>query len=232
MICSDNNNFDKRCNELESWLLEKGYSAKMVRKQVLRAREHSRESLLEKVKSESNQDKLTFNITYYPVFQNVRNILQELHILLTPDKEHKKVFQEIPIVGFRNGKSLKDHLVRAKLPNVEITGRSESCGKRNCQVCDFICDTDTFSTKACGETFKIQSGVLNCNSQKVVYLLKCRICGEAPYVGKAKTKFRARFNNYKSAHRSYRKNVKYHSNVFMNIMANTVIMGLMIGNSH
>ena len=91
---------------------------------------------------------------------------------------------------------------------MEITGRSESCGKRNCQVCDFICDTDTFSTKACGETFKIQSGVLNCNSQKVVYLLKCRICGEAPYVGKAKTKFRARFNNYKSAHRSYRKKRK------------------------
>ena len=113
-ICSDNNNFDKRCNELESWLLEKGYSAKMVRKQVLRAREHSRESLLEKVKSESNQDKLTFNITYYPAFQNVRNILPDSHILLTPDKEHKKVFQEIPIVGFRNGKSLKDYLVRAK----------------------------------------------------------------------------------------------------------------------
>ena len=54
-----------------------------------------------------DQNKLTFNITYYPVFQNVRNILQELHILLTPDKEHKKVFQDIPIVGFRNGKSLK-----------------------------------------------------------------------------------------------------------------------------
>ena len=28
------------------------------------------------------------------------------------------------------------------------------------------------------------------------------------------------------------KNVKYHCNVFMNIMANTAIMGLMIGNSH
>ena len=26
-------------------------------------------------------------------------------------KEHKKVFQDIPIVGFRNGKKLKDHLV-------------------------------------------------------------------------------------------------------------------------
>ena len=27
------------------------------------------------------------------------------------------------------------------------------------------------------------------------------MCGEAPYVGKAKTKFRYRFNNYKSKHR-------------------------------
>ena len=46
----------------------------------------------------------------------------------------------------------------------------------------------------------IESGILNCNSQKVVYLLKCRICDEAPYVGKAKTKFRAGYNNYESAH--------------------------------
>ena len=123
-------------------------------------------------------------------------------------------------------------MVRAKLPNVEITGRSESCGKGNCEVCDFICDTDTFTAKACGETFKVQSGILNCNSQKVVYLLKCRICDEAPYVGKAKMKFRAKFNNYKSAHRSYRENVKYHSSVFMNFLGNTVIMGLIIASSH
>ena len=43
------------------------------------------------------------------------------------------------------------------------------------------------------------------NSQKVVYLLKCRISGEASYAGKTKTQFRAGFNNYKNAHRSYRK---------------------------
>ena len=72
----------------------------MVSKQFLQAREHSREILLEKLKSEFNQDKLTFNITYYPVFQYVRDILQELDILLTPDKEHRNVFQDISIVGF------------------------------------------------------------------------------------------------------------------------------------
>ena len=112
------------------------------------------------MKSGSDQEKLTFNITHCPVYQNVRNILQELHILLKPDQEHKKVFQDIPVVGFRNSNSLKDHLFRAKLPNVEITARSESCGKGNCQVCDIICDTDTFTTKACGETFKFKVGYL------------------------------------------------------------------------
>ena len=55
------------------------------------------------MKSEFEQKKLTFNITYYPVFQNVRNILQEAHIFLTPDQEYKKVFQNIPVVGFHNG---------------------------------------------------------------------------------------------------------------------------------
>ena len=118
-------------------------------------------------------------------------------------------------------------MIRVKLPNVEITRRSESCEKGNCHVCDFICDTETFSTKVCRKC-----GVLNSHSQKVFYLLKCRICGEAPYLGKAKTKFRVRFNNYKAHTGPIEKSVKYHSKVFMNIMTNTVIMGLTIDSSH
>ena len=50
-----------------------------------------------------------------PAFENVRNMLQELHLLLEPDKEHKKVFSFVLAVRFCNGKSLKDYLVRAAL---------------------------------------------------------------------------------------------------------------------
>ena len=131
--------------------------------------------------------------------------MQERQILLVPDKEHKKVFTEVPIVGFRNGKNIKDYLVRAVLPKADNAGGSEPCGKRTCQVCDHITTINTFTTKACEEVFKIQSGPLNCNSEKVLYLLRCKICDDTPYVGKAKTKFRLRFNNYKSKHPSFRK---------------------------
>ena len=95
-------------------------------------------------------------------------------------------------------RSWKDYLVRAALPKINETGRCEPCGKKTCLVCNSIRTTTTFTTEACGEVFKIQSGPLNCNSEKVLYLLKCKVCGEAAYVGKAKTKFRYRFNNYKA----------------------------------
>ena len=185
--------------------MERGYNEKMIRKQILSSREHSRNDLFEKAKQQMSEKKLTFNITYYPAFENVRIIMERLHILLTLNKKHKKVFAGVPIVGFRNGKSLKDYLVRAKLSKLEESGRCEPRGKKTCLVCDSISTTTTFTAEAYQKTFKIQNDPLNCDSEKVLCLLKCKVCGEVPYAGKAKTKFRYRFNNYKSKHRAFRK---------------------------
>ena len=105
--------------------MERGYSERMVRTQILKARGESRDSLLERGNTKTSESKLTFNITYYPVFQNIRSILEEVQILLAPDKEHKNVFPEVPIVGFRNGNSFKDYSVRAALPKMDNAGGSE-----------------------------------------------------------------------------------------------------------
>ena len=131
--------------------------------------------------------------------------MEELQILLAPDKEHQKVFPKVPIVGFRDGKSLKDHLVRASLPILTQTLGSEPCGNRNCQVCQFIVNTDTFSLITTDESFKINKGPLNCNSKKV-YLSEGKKC-KSQYVGKAQTKFPVTLNNYKSAHKSFKTNI-------------------------
>ena len=54
------------------------------------------------------EQNLTFNITYYPAFQNVRIIIEELRILLTPNKEHKKVFPIVSVIeGFGLGRALR-----------------------------------------------------------------------------------------------------------------------------
>ena len=77
--------------------------------------------------------------------------------------------------------------------------------EKTCLVCDSINTATTFTAEACQETFKIQSGPLTCDSGKVLHLLKWKVCGEVLYLGKAKTKFRHRFSNYKSKHKAFRK---------------------------
>ena len=144
-----------------------------------------------------------FHITYYLLFQSIRNILQELHLLLAPDKEHQKVFPNVPIVGFCNGKSLTDYLVRAALPRTNETGRCEPCGQKTCLVCNLRRTTTIFTMETYRGTFEIQSGPLNYNLENLLYLLKCEVCVEAFYVGKAKTKFRCRFNNFKKQTQSF-----------------------------
>ena len=61
--------------------MERSYNKKMVHKQILRAHEHWRSNLLEREKQQMSEQKLTFNITYYPAFQNVRAIMEKLHII-------------------------------------------------------------------------------------------------------------------------------------------------------
>ena len=159
--------------------------------------------MLQKECIHPKENKLTCNITYYPTFQNTKTILEELQILLEPDKEHHKVFPNVPVVGFRNGKNLKDHLVRASLLILNKTLGSEPCGERNYQVWQFIVSRDNFSLIITDESFKINKGPLNCNSQKVVYLSQYKKF-KNPYLNKVQIKFRMRLNNYKSARKSFK----------------------------
>ena len=156
-ICSESRSFDRKCNDLERWVLERGYKEKEVRKQVLRGRAICRDDLLNREKTLQEKTQVTFNLTYYPVFKDVRKILKELHLLLTPDQAHKRVFSEVPIIGFKNPKNLEDHLVRAVLPQLDREGKSKPREGTNLsrKVCDSVKDTTKFKKAESEETFDI-----------------------------------------------------------------------------
>ena len=105
--------------------MERGYSERMFRTQIPKQEVNlKRDSLLEFL----NKGILElFKITYYPTFQSARTILEELQVLLAPDQDNKKVFPEVPMVGFRNGKSLKKYLMRALLPKIDNAVGSKPC---------------------------------------------------------------------------------------------------------
>ena len=88
--------------------------------------------------------------------------------------------------------------------NLTVEGANHM-GKLLTLVYDSISSTTiTFTTETYQYTFKIQKGTLTCDSAEVLYLLKCKVCGEIPkfpMLGKQKIEFGYRFNSYKSKHR-------------------------------
>ena len=63
-------------------------------------------------------------IPYHANVSNLKDTMSFLPLLLTPDQEHQKVFQKVPITDFSRAKSLKDIRVRAKVPPVK---KNEGC---------------------------------------------------------------------------------------------------------
>ena len=60
---------DIYCDYLQKWLTEKGYSKKLLRKEILNTRTQRRETLLDKEKMSRNDNRVTFNIMCSPVFK-------------------------------------------------------------------------------------------------------------------------------------------------------------------
>ena len=130
--------------------------------------------------------------------------LKYTYLLLAPHREHGKVFEKVPIIGFRRAKSLKDILVRAKVAPLEKKkGCCRSCGGTRCEIFKHVVTTETFRSFSIQREYCIKPNNLNCRSNNVVYLFSCKACLKQ-YTGSTKS-FRSRFNNYKSAHRSFSK---------------------------
>ena len=94
-ICSEPSFFDQRCNQLEKWLLDRGYSDKLVRGQILKARKFKRNELLNRERLDKKDPKLVLNITYHPSFFKLKNVLKEIHLLLTLDEKHRSTFPDV-----------------------------------------------------------------------------------------------------------------------------------------
>ena len=75
------------------------------------------------------------------------------------------------------------------------------CKSNTCDVCNYVTPSSSFTSHTTKRGYNINYQ-LDCNSNNVVYLITCKVCG-LQYVGSTSTKFRLRFNNHKSRLRAH-----------------------------
>ena len=165
-----------------------------MRQQILKARKYRKTELLYSQREELRKNKLLFIITYYPIFSKLKNILSKIHLLLKPDREVNNVFENVPIIDFKKGKSLKDTLMKDKIPPLKT--EEGFCGpfsKPRCEICKHITRTHQFESSSTKRIYSIRPQNQNCASKNVIYLFTCKTCHKQNS-GNIK-EFRSRFKN-------------------------------------
>ena len=111
-----------------------------------------------------------FVVTYHPQLKNLGRIINQNIYLLNMNEETKKVFLPRPMVSFRSPRKISSYLIRVKLyPSDRVVG-STRCGKKKCEVCMNVSETNTFTSNVTGKTYKINHK-LNCDDNCLIYFL-------------------------------------------------------------
>ena len=118
-----------------------------------------------------------------------------------------KVLKPPQRVAFRNAKILKDRLVRSKLRDEsEVETGSFKGNSKQCEVCNCIESGSKFKSFVTQKLYKINFR-FDCNSSDVIYLISCKTYSRQ-YTGTRVTRFRKRFNQYKSNVNLYSQGVR------------------------
>ena len=85
-------------------------------------------------------------------------------------------------------------LVKTRISTTPTNTANKKCMKFRCQICNII-DTRP-SLKIPGTKITVRPGNYYCSSSNVIYLMKCKKCDSANYIGETSTFIRLRMNNH------------------------------------
>ena len=196
-LCSNEEVFEKRIDEMSNQFKARGYSHTCITKAADRARRQQRTAAL-RYKPKSNTNRVPFIITHNPMNPPLRQILQKEHSTLHKSETMKLAMPQVPIIGERNCKSIRDILMPSVLPrHILSTAGTHKCLK-GCVLCrEHFIECTSFTSDQTNEIFHIRDS-MNCKSDGVIYLLFCIKCKCNQYVGETKQTLTARVAGHRS----------------------------------
>ena len=85
----------------------------------------------------------------------------------------------------------------------ESDGKTCSCQGKSCEVCTFLEEKNTFTSKEGSDEYNIRKGLhLDCNSEYVICLIIYKKC-KKQYIESCLIRLRTRLNDYHSCHRKF-----------------------------
>ena len=145
-ICSKKNNLVAIIGKLMDWFKERGYPEDMVNKETKRALENpslGRSKTSERSVSGNCGKAVPLVVNCNPILCRLEQVIRKNLCFLYQDEEVKQVFNPVPFVSFRSVRTLRSHLVRAKVyqERKRLVG-SRKCNRSRSQICKNVIETD------------------------------------------------------------------------------------------
>ena len=187
----------------------RGYDKSVINLAFSKVRQLDRQSTLEKVVKPAD-GRITLVIPFDKRMGNVSHILRHRwNCLISRDQSAKSYMPHPPRVSYTRTSSLRDTLVRAKVPPQSQRCRRQAakgfkkCGQRSdCSVCAHSSNSTSHTCNSTGESFPISSSI-SCVTPWVIYSISCDKgsgqCAQVKgpqYVGCSERPFKKRFSEH------------------------------------
>ena len=147
-LCSEENDFKNYKSQIKSWFLKKEYPEKLIENEMRNVK-----FCKEGIKKPKGVKGIPFVVTYHLQLKNLGRVINQNLYLLNMNEETKKVFLPRPMVSLRSPRKISNYLVRAKLYPLDRVVGSTECGKKKCEVCVNVSETNTFTSNVTGEAY-------------------------------------------------------------------------------
>ncbi|XP_070189013.1 uncharacterized protein [Littorina saxatilis] len=198
-LCSEEEQFQQRCDEMERQFFARGYSKKTVKDGRRKATAKIRKETLS-YRKKTPTNRVPFVINHNPLNPPLGQWLHGLQESLISESEHmKNVLPETPICGERNCKSIRNILMPTVLPPKHDNNPGcFRCERKKCVICEkHLIESTTFNSCKTGETFTLREH-FSCDTKNIIYLISCKKCHSAQYVGQTQNSLRERFYLHRS----------------------------------
>ena len=128
---------------------------------------------------------------FSPKFDHFIQSVKSNYRILKDDGKIGGIFVQPPIYAFNQPPNLRQLLISNTITDDEPEC-NKPCGKHRCKVCRHI----NTATIVFIIHMTVKPGNYICDCANVVYLIHCKKCPEAQYIGVTGGNFRYRFNNH------------------------------------
>ncbi len=196
-ICSNMDDFIKHSGMISYHFLRRGYPLKTIQSAFERTLCTDRQTLLNlKPTDETSNDNLVLVTNFIPKQPILSKIVHLNWDILSRSSTTKSLAEKRVVTTYRKPQSLRDILVRAKLPK-QKTPRDKPCSEtvnsctRKCRYCPLLNKTGSITSTRTNWTYKCKMNI-TCKSSNLIYCIQCNIC-QKQYVGQTMNTIQQRF---------------------------------------